>query len=304
MTARGPAGYPAARVRHGFTQDGFDTEFAQQRPTAKGQIVPRLRRALGRKWKRRGVRTRLLGCFPIATWLRHYDVRHDLLPDLLTGVTLAVFHVPQSFGYSLLAGVSPIYGLYTSLFPMLMYAVFGTSRHASIGAFAVVSIMTGNLVEENKNEYTAAEVATTLSFLVGLYQLLFGMLRLGSLSVFLSEQLVSGFTAGVSVHIGSSQLPGLFGINVTVYSGPFHLIKGYIDFFHRIAETHLPTLALSATSFVIMLLIKILVDPLLLKKIGIPFPIEMAVVILGTLLSHHLNLEGYNMSVIDHIAHE
>nr|XP_054934119.1 solute carrier family 26 member 6-like [Dermacentor andersoni] len=386
MTARGPAGYPAARVRHGFTQDGFDTEFAQQRPTAKGRIVPRLRRALGRKWKRRGVRSRLLGCFPIATWLRHYDVRHDLLPDLLTGVTLAVFHVPQSFGYSLLAGVSPIYGLYTSLFPMLMYAVFGTSRHASIGAFAVVSIMTGNLVEENKNEYTAAEVATALSFLVGLYQvqpghdctvsiyrilfrekvirdmkalwqggqengksvltaisnilcafvyfmcllpvllitqLLFGMLRLGSLSVFLSEQLVSGFTAGVSVHIGSSQLPGLFGINVTVYSGPFHLIKvrhekkkrfrqklllttvdGYIDFFHRIAETHLPTLALSATSFVIMLLIKILLDPVLLKKIGIPFPIEMAVVIVGTLLSHHLNLEGYNMSVIDHIAHE
>ncbi|KAL1472187.1 hypothetical protein MTO96_023095 [Rhipicephalus appendiculatus] len=284
MTARSSAGYPAARGRHGFTQDGFDTEFAQQRPTAKGPLVPRLRHALGRKWKRRGAKSRLLGCFPIASWLRQYDIRHDLLPDVLTGITLAIFHVPQSFGYSLLAEVSPIYGLYTSMFPMLMYAVFGSSRHASIGAFAVVSIMTGNLVEENKHEYTAAEVATTLSFLVGLYQLLFGMLRLGNLSVFLSEQLVSGFTAGVSVHIGSSQLPGLFGINVPVYSGPFHLIK--------------------VTSFIIMLLIKILADPLLLKKIGIPFPIEMVVVIFGTLLSHHLNLEGYNMSVIDHIEHE
>ncbi|XP_077492406.1 prestin-like [Amblyomma americanum] len=304
MTARSPAGYPAVRARHGFTQDYFDTEFAQQRPTTKGPLVARIRHALGRKWKRRGAKPRFLGCFPIVSWLRHYDPRHDLLPDLLTGITLAVFHVPQSFGYSLLAGVSPIYGLYTSLFPMLMYAVFGTSRHASIGAFAVVSIMTGNLVEENKHEYTAAEVATTLSFLVGLYQLLFGLLRLGSLSVFLSEQLVSGFTAGVSVHIGSSQLPGLFGIDVTVYSGPFHLIKGYIEFFHRIAETHLPTLALSVTSFVIMLLIKIFVDPLILKKVGIPFPIEMVVVIFGTLLSHHLNLEGYNMSVIDHIAPE
>ncbi|XP_075727488.1 prestin isoform X3 [Rhipicephalus microplus] len=304
MTARSSAGYPAARGRHGFTQDGFDTEFAQQRPTTKGPLVSRLRHALGRKWKRRGAKSRLLGCFPIASWIRKYDVRHDLLPDVLTGITLAIFHVPQSFGYSLLAEVSPIYGLYTSLFPMLMYAVFGSSRHASIGAFAVVSIMTGNLVEENKHEYTAAEVATTLSFLVGLYQLLFGMLRLGSLSVFLSEQLVSGFTAGVSVHIGSSQLPGLFGINVPVYSGPFHLIKGYIEFFRRIAETHLPTLALSVTSFIIMLLIKILADPFLLKKIGIPFPIEMVVVILGTLLSHHLNLEGYNMSVIEHIEHQ
>ncbi|KAH8030968.1 hypothetical protein HPB51_012436 [Rhipicephalus microplus] len=299
MTARSSAGYPAARGRHGFTQDGFDTEFAQQRPTTKGPLVSRLRHALGRKWKRRGAKSRLLGCFPIASWIREYDVRHDLLPDVLTGITLAIFHVPQSFGYSLLAEVSPIYGLYTSLFPMLMYAVFGSSRHASIGAFAVVSIMTGNLVEENKREYTAAEVATTLSFL-----LLFGMLRLGSLSVFLSEQLVSGFTAGVSVHIGSSQLPGLFGINVPVYSGPFHLIKGYIEFFRRIAETHLPTLALSITSFIIMLLIKILADPFLLKKIGIPFPIEMVVVIFGTLLSHHINLEGYNMSVIEHIEHQ
>ncbi|KAH6919587.1 hypothetical protein HPB50_029425 [Hyalomma asiaticum] len=96
MSARSPAGYPAARGRHGFTQDGFDTEFAQQRPTAKGPLVPRLRHALGRKWKRRGAKARLLGCFPIASWLRHYDIRHDLLPDVLTGITLAIFHVPQS----------------------------------------------------------------------------------------------------------------------------------------------------------------------------------------------------------------
>ncbi|KAK8762781.1 hypothetical protein V5799_025959 [Amblyomma americanum] len=213
MTARSPAGYPAVRARHGFTQDYFDTEFAQQRPTTKGPLVARIRHALGRKWKRRGAKPRFLGCFPIVSWLREYDPRHDLLPDLLTGITLAVFHVPQIV-------------------------------HALVHA-----------------------------------QLLFGLLRLGSLSVFLSEQLVSGFTAGVSVHIGSSQLPGLFGIDVTVYSGPFHLIKGYIEFFHRIAETHLPTLALSVTSFVIMLLIKIFVDPLLLKKVGIPFPIEMVVVV-------------------------
>ncbi|KAM7300231.1 solute carrier family 26 member 6 [Ixodes scapularis] len=299
MTQRGYQ----ARTRHVFNQDRFNVEFANV-PTARGSPVTRIRHALGRKWNRRRVKSKLLGWFPIVTWVREYDLRHDLLPDLLTGVTLAVFHVPQSFGYSLLAGVSPIYGLYTSLFPMIMYAIFGTSRHASIGAFAVVSIMTGILVEENKQEYSAADVAATLSFLVGLYQLAFHALGLGSLSVFLSEQLVSGFTAGVSVHIGSSQLPGLFGINITLYSGPFLLVKSYAEFFHRIAETHLPTLALSATSFILMLLVKILCDPFVTSKIGVPVPIEMVVVIMGTLLSKHLNLESYNMSVIDHIAHE
>ncbi|EEC08230.1 sulfate transporter, putative, partial [Ixodes scapularis] len=83
----------------------------------------------------------------------------------------------------------------------------------------------------NKQEYSAADVAATLSFLVGLYQLAFHALGLGSLSVFLSEQLVSGFTAGVSVHIGSSQLPGLFGINITLYSGPFLLVKVHFPAF-------------------------------------------------------------------------
>ncbi|CAN7994792.1 unnamed protein product, partial [Ixodes hexagonus] len=291
------------RTRHVFTQERFNIEFARV-PSAKSSPVARIRHALGRKWNRRRVKSRLLGWFPIVTWVREYDLRHDLLPDLLTGVTLAVFHVPQSFGYSLLARVSPIYGLYTSLFPMIMYAIFGSSRHASIGAFAVVSIMTGNLVEENKHQYGAADVAATLSFLVGLYLLVFHVLGLGSLSVFLSEQLVSGFTAGVSVHIGSSQLPGLFGIAITLYSGPFLLVKSCAEFFHRIGETHLPTLALSATSFILMLLVKIFLDPFLIKKLGVPVPIEMVVVIMGTVLSNHLNLESHNMSVIDHIAHE
>ncbi|CAN8022270.1 unnamed protein product, partial [Ixodes persulcatus] len=262
--------------------------------------------------------------------------------DLFCAQTQFSFHLRDhaGFGYSLLAGVSPIYGLYTSLFPMIMYAIFGTSRHASIGAFAVVSIMTGILVEENKHEYSAADsdgVLLTMTLFVtswllpeGRYlatislpaqwselpsayrvtafllrgQLAFHALGLGSLSVFLSEQLVSGFTAGVSVHIGSSQLPGLFGINITLYSGPFLLVKSYAEFFHRIGETHLPTLALSATSFILMLLVKILCDPFVTSKIGVPVPIEMVVVIMGTLLSRHLNLESYNMSVIDHIAHE
>lgn len=96
--ARQPAmtqrGYQA-RTRHVFTQERFNVEFANV-PTTRGSPVTRIRHALGRKWNKRRVKSRLLGWFPIVTWVREYDLRHDLLPDLLTGVTLAVFHVPQS----------------------------------------------------------------------------------------------------------------------------------------------------------------------------------------------------------------
>ncbi|XP_064488551.1 prestin-like [Ornithodoros turicata] len=299
---RDPVVSGQSRQRPAFSQEHFDAEFGATSKHLRPGVLALARRVLGRKRKR--FKTRILAYVPILAWVKSYSVKKDLLPDVLTGITVAVFHVPQSFGYSLLAGVSPVYGLYTSLFPMIMYAIFGSSRHASIGAFAVVSIMTGSLVESNKEQFTAAQVASTLSFLVGIYQLVFGLLQLGGLSNFLSEQLVSGFTAGVSVHIGSSQLAGLFGINVTLYSGPFLLVKTFAEFLSRLKQTHLPTLALSASSLLVMGLVKVTLDPLLISKIGIPVPIEMVVVIVGTLLSSHLNLEGYNITVIQEISHE
>ncbi|KAH9380177.1 hypothetical protein HPB48_019638 [Haemaphysalis longicornis] len=207
-----------------------------------------------------------------------------------------VMDTPPGFGYSLLAGVSPIYGLYTSLFPMIMYAIFGSSRHASIEFAIPRSLMRANTCIKDCSTENSNCPAGFYRFrlLPAGRGLLFGFLRLGNLSVFLSEQLVSGFTAGVSVHIGSSQLPGLFGIDVTVYSGPFLLIKSNVEFFHRIAQTHLPTLALSVTSFTFMLLIKIFVDPLLLKKLGIPVPIEMVV------LLTHLAAPALAVSVVSY----
>lgn len=91
MTQRGYQ----ARTRHMFNQDRFTVEFADV-PTTRASPVTRTRHALGRKWNKRRVKSRFLGWFPIVTWVREYDLRHELLPDLLTGVTLAVFHVPQS----------------------------------------------------------------------------------------------------------------------------------------------------------------------------------------------------------------
>lgn len=127
-------------------------------------------------------------------------------------------HIPQGMAYGLLAGVEPIVGLYMAFFPTLIYFLFGTSRHISMGTFAVISLMTskivatysdpnhglavaaGNLTEVVEGEleagytYTPFEVATAVTMMTGFYQLIMCVMRLGALSSLLSEALVNGFT--------------------------------------------------------------------------------------------------------------
>lgn len=294
---------PGATTHHHrpvFTQPHFESEFAGI-PKGKVPICDRMTSTLRKKLHIKQVQRRLLGLFPIIHWVRHYKLKEWLLSDIIAGISVAIFHVPQSFGYSLLASVPAVNALYTAMFPMLMYTIFGTSRQLSIGAFAVVCMMTGAVVEQYKEEYGAANVATTLMFFVGLYQLALGVLNLGGLSVFLSEQFVSGFTAGVSFHIGSSQLGSLFGLQVDHFSGPFLLIRLYAQFFSLLPQTHLPTLALSATCIFILLFVKLVIDPFVERKIRMPLPIELMLVISGTLVSRYMDLEHKNFDVIKHI---
>ena len=77
---------------------------------------------------------------PIVAWLRDYR-RSDLGADVVAGLTTAVMLVPQAMGYALLAGLPPIHGLYASVAPILIYAIFGTSRHLAVGPVAMDSIL-------------------------------------------------------------------------------------------------------------------------------------------------------------------
>ncbi|XP_023792070.1 sulfate transporter isoform X2 [Cyanistes caeruleus] len=89
----------------------------------------------------------VLGFFPILQWLPKYKIREYLLGDVMSGVIVGVLLVPQSIAYSLLAGLEPIYGLYTSFFSCIIYCIFGTSRHISVSIFGVVCLMVGQVVD-------------------------------------------------------------------------------------------------------------------------------------------------------------
>lgn len=85
---------------------------------------------------------------PVVGWLPKYNIKNNLLLDVLTGVTLLILHVPQGMAYAQLASVPPVYGLYTSFYPVLIYFFLGTSRHVSIGTFAISSLLAGTEVED------------------------------------------------------------------------------------------------------------------------------------------------------------
>jgi SulP family sulfate permease len=156
---------------------------------------------------------RLLPSLPILDWGRRYD-RDTLVSDVVAAIIVTIMLIPQSLAYALLAGLPPEVGLYASVAPLLLYAVFGTSRVLAVGPVAVVSLMTAAAIGEHavagSPQYWA--VAITLAFLSGVMLLIMGVLRLGFLANFLSHPVISGFISASGLLIAASQLKTLMGV--------------------------------------------------------------------------------------------
>lgn len=154
--------------------------------------------------------------FPILGWARVYS-RADLGNDLLAAVIVTIMLIPQSLAYALLAGLPPEAGLYASILPILIYAVFGTSRVLAVGPVAVVSLMTAAAVGEVAAAGTAdyATAALTLAAMSGVMLLAMGVLRLGFIANFLSHPVISGFITASALLIAAGQLGPLLGVKVS-----------------------------------------------------------------------------------------
>jgi SulP family sulfate permease len=158
---------------------------------------------------------------PILDWGRHYD-RGQFSGDLLAAVIVTIMLIPQSLAYALLAGMPPEAGIYASIAPIVLYAIFGTSRVLAVGPVAVVSLMTAAAVGEIAQSGTADSVtaALTLAFLSGAMLLALGLLRLGFLTNFLSHPVIAGFITASGVLIAASQLRHILGIKAEGHTLP------------------------------------------------------------------------------------
>ncbi|KAM0953282.1 putative SLC26A/SulP transporter, STAS domain, sulfate anion transporter, STAS domain superfamily [Dioscorea sansibarensis] len=168
---------------------------------------------------------------PCARWIRSYRVKDYLQVDLMAGITVGVMLVPQSMSYAKLAGLHPIYGLYSGLVPIFVYAIFGSSRQLAIGPVALVSLLVSNvlggIVHSSDKLYT--ELAILLALMVGLLECLMGLLRLGWLIRFISHSVISGFTTASAIVIALSQAKYFLGYNIVRSSEIIPLIRSIVD---------------------------------------------------------------------------
>lgn len=191
---------------------------------------------------------------PITDWLRDYNSSY-FKKDLRAGLTVGILLIPQSMAYAMLAGLPPVYGLYASVVPLAIYAIFGTSRQLGVGPVAIISILVatgvGGLAEPGSPRYIQLVLAT--AFLVGITQFLMGTFRLGFLMNFISKPVLSGFTSAAAFIIGFSQAGNLLGVDLARSKYIYNVIA---DLISKLGSIHVPTLIIGASCILFILLLK------------------------------------------------
>lgn len=199
---------------------------------------------------------------PILEWGAEYS-RQTLVNDLITGVIVTMMLIPQSLAYAQLAGLPTQVGLYASMAPLLLYAIFGTSRTLAVGPVAVGSLMTAAavapLAAQGTPEYLGAAIA--LALISGLMLLVMGLLRLGFLANFLSHPVIAGFITASGVHIAASQLGPLLGIHIHGEA----LIELVGSIIGSIGDINLYTAVIGVISLIFLFWVRSKLAPLLIR---------------------------------------
>ncbi|MDY0041379.1 MAG: SulP family inorganic anion transporter, partial [Desulforhabdus sp.] len=189
--------------------------------------------------------------FPFLNWVRDINLT-TLRADVVAGLTVALILIPQSMAYAQLAGMPAYYGLYASLLPPMLAALFGSSRQLATGPVAIVSLMTNAALAPLATAGSEAYVAYAilLALIVGLFQFALGVLRLGLVVNFLSHPVVNGFTNAGAIIIATSQLSKMFGVKVDSAEHHYETVYRVVD--AAMDYTHWPTLGLGVLAFGIM----------------------------------------------------
>ncbi len=221
--------------------------------------------------------------FPLFHTLKDYDAK-TFKSDGLSGLTLGLILIPQGIAYAIIAGLPPIFGLYSALIPPIIYAFIGTSRRMSIGAAAMDSLIIGAglsaLNYSSPMNYVSA--AITVCFLAGMTQLIFGFLRFGFFANFLSKPVISGFTSAAALIIAMSQVKNVLGLQMENSNQIQVVVRELAE---NIGDTNTLSFILALASATILIS---------LKRISKLIPGPIIVVILATTLTYFLNWETKN----------
>ncbi len=227
---------------------------------------------------------------PLFDWLSQY--RGDQLKgDLSAGLTVGVMLIPQGMAYAMIAGLPPIYGLYASTIPLIIYAVFGTSRQLAVGPVAMVSLLTaagiGAMAGGGSETYIALAIA--LALFVGIIQFSLGVFRLGFLVNFLSHPVISGFTSAAALIIGLSQLKHLLGVDL---ARSHHVHEIVIQAVERFGEVNWITLAVGLAGIGLIVFV---------KRVNKAIPGPLLAVVFGILAVWGLGLTEQGVKIVGEV---
>ncbi len=226
---------------------------------------------------------------PYLNWIGELKNPQTIIKDCLAGLTVALVLIPQSMAYAQLANLPAHYGLYASFLPVIVSALFGSSRQLQTGPVAVVSLLTAAALEPlaTTNPEGYFVYAAVLALIVGIFQVSLGLLRLGVLVEFLSHSVVIGFTNAAAIIIGTSQLSKLFG--VTAESGSHFYETIWNVLVEASTHTHFLTLAMGIAALVIIFG---------LKKFAPKIPGVLTAVVVTSLVSWLIGFEAHGGKVV------
>ena len=224
---------------------------------------------------------------PASAWLRSYP-KTFLSGDLNAGFTVGVMLIPQGLAYALIAGLPPIYGLYAALLPLFVYAFFGTSGQLAVGPVAMVSLLVatgvGDLATSGSDEYI--QLALLLAFMVGVIQLVLGLLRFGFITNFLSHPVLSGFTSAAALIIGLNQLKHLIGVPIPRSNSVLEILSFAVQ---NLSQVHVITLAIGGGGSLLILGV---------KRFAPRLPGGLLAVVLATLAVAFGNLDSLGVAIV------
>ncbi len=234
-------------------------------------------------------RSSIKSFLPILSWLPRYD-RSWLRWDLVAALTVWAMFVPEGMAYASLAGVPPEAGLYAAPLAALGYAIFGTSRHMTVGPSSTVAIMSALVLAPvaTGDPERFVILAAVLAILVGVLLVASGLLRFGVLVDFMSNPVLTGFIIGLALTIVAGQLDKMLGYSVES-AGFFQELWFFI---RDLGLAHIPTLSVGIISLVLLFAI---------HKFVPKIPAALAVMVLSILASSLLNLEAHGVQVVGYI---
>jgi len=225
--------------------------------------------------------------FPIVHSLKSYS-KAWIKGDFSAGLVVGIMLIPQGMAYAMIAGLPPIYGLYTAIIPTIIYSLLGSSRHVSVGPVAMDSLIliagASAFATVGSDEYIA--VVISITFIVGGLQFAMGCLRLGFIANFLSKPVIMGFTFAAAIIISLKQLKYLLGISPVAGIG---LLEELIFYATHLTESHLPTLLVALASLALLVFG---------KRISSKIPMSILVVVMGVVIAYLAELGEWGVSLV------